>query len=335
MGMTVLVLHTGGTIGMVDTPDGSAPAAEALASHLEALVAGAKGELPPIAFMELDPLIDSSNATPDTWCTIARILHQHRAHHAGFVVLHGTDTMAYTASALSFMLPGFGKPVVVTGSQIPIARARSDGRQNLITALQVAARSDVPEVSLLFGETLLRGNRATKVDAFGLHAFESPQCGPLAEIGVEVVVNSALVRSDEEEPGLVADELGQVAAVRLFPGFSASLLANMCRPPLQGLIIEAYGAGNGPSDDREFLAAIEDATSRGIVVVVVTQCVRGSVQPQAYATGSALMRAGAVPGFDMTTEAALTKLAVLLGRGLDSRTVAEMMQLDLAGELTR
>lgn len=335
MSGSVLVLHTGGTIGMEDTPDGGVPAAAALAPYLEEIVDGSKGELPPIYFRELDRLIDSSNATPDTWCTIARIVYEHRDDHAGFVVLHGTDTMAYTASALSFLLPGFGKPVVVTGSQIPIARARSDGRQNLVGALQLAAAPDVPEVSLLFGELVLRGNRATKMDASGLDAFDSPRCAPLAQMGVDIVVNRALVRTPEGEPELIAGKLGQVAAVRLFPGFSASILANLCRPPLQGLIIEAYGAGNGPSDDREFLAAIEEATSQGIVVVVVTQCVRGSVQPGAYATGSALIRAGAVPGFDMTTEAALTKLAVLLGQGLDAATVAALMQQDLAGELTR
>ena len=335
MGESVLVLHTGGTIGMVDTPEGSAPVAAALAPYLDAIVAGSRGELPPIDFMELDPPIDSSNATPETWCTIARILHGHREDHAGFVVLHGTDTMAYTSSALSFLLPAFGKPVVVTGSQIPIARARSDGRQNLVGALQVAARPDVPEVSLLFGEVLLRGNRATKIDASGLDAFDSPRCAPLADIGVDIVVNHSLVRWPQGEPGLTAGQLGHVAAVRLFPGFSASILANLCRPPLQGLIIEAYGAGNGPSNDREFLAAVDTATSQGIVVVVVTQCVRGSVQPGAYATGSALMGAGAVPGFDMTSEAALTKLAVLLGQGLDAAAVAEVMQHDLAGELTR
>ena len=147
-------------------------------------------------------------------------------------------------------------------------------------------------------------------------------------------MNHPAVRVTDGVPRLNAGTLGNVASVRLFPGFSASILANMCRPPLQGLVIEAYGAGNGPSEDLEFLAAIEDATTRGVVVVIVTQCVRGSVQPGAYASGSALIRAGAVPGFDMTCEAALTKLAVLLGQGFDAATVAEMMQEDLAGELT-
>ena len=331
---SVLVLHTGGTIGMVETAQGRAPVAGALAPYLEWIVQSSRGELPPISFLELDPPIDSANATPETWCTIARSLFERRTDHLGFVVLHGTDTMAYTSSALSFLLPSFGKPVIVTGSQIPIARTRSDGRQNLIGALQVAAESEVHEVTLLFGEVLLRGNRATKIDASGLDAFDSPRFPPLAEIGIDIVVNHQLTRVPTAEPGLTAGRLGHVAAARLFPGFSASTLENLCRPPLQGLVIEAYGAGNGPSEDPAFLAAIEAATSRGVVVVIVTQCVRGSVQPGAYATGSALLRAGAVPGFDMTCEAALTKLAVLLGQGFDTATVAELMQRDLAGELT-
>lgn len=335
MGDSVLVLNTGGTIGMVGTPDGYAPVPGALGPYLDWIIEMSRGELPPVVFLELDPPIDSANATPNSWSEIARIVFERRADHLGFVVLHGTDTMAYASSALSFLLPSFGKPVVVTGAQIPIARTRSDGRQNFIGALEVAAKQGVPEVTLLFGEALFRGNRATKVDASGLDAFDSPRFPPLAEIGVDVVVNHALVRATDGTPGLTTGSLGKVAAVRLFPGFSASILANMCQPPLQGLIIEAYGAGNGPSDDREFLAAIEAAASRGIVVVVVTQCVRGSVRPGAYATGSALIRAGAVPGFDMTCEAALTKLAVLLSQGLDSATVAEMMQHDIAGELTR
>ena len=334
MGERVLVLNAGGTIGMVGTPHGYAPVPGALGPYLDWIVEMSRGELPPIEFVELDPPIDSANATPESWCEIARILFERRADHPGFVVLHGTDTMAYTSSALSFLLPSFGKPVVVTGAQIPVARTRSDGRQNFIGALEVAARPTVPEVTLLFGEVLLRGNRAMKVDASGLDAFDSPRFPPLAEIGMDIVVNQALVRAPNGVPGLTAGTLAHVAAVRLFPGFSASILANICAPPLQGLVIEAYGAGNGPSEDVQFLAAIEAATSQGVVVVVVTQCVRGVVQPGAYATGSALVRAGAVPGLDMTSEAALTKLAVLLGQGLSADTVRQMMQDDIAGELT-
>lgn len=331
----VLVLHTGGTIGMVETAAGSAPEAGALAPVIGELLEFFGGQLPPVTFEELDPPIDSSNATPETWCTIARLLFERRDAYAGFVVLHGTDTMAYTSSALSFLLPDFGKPVVVTGSQIPVSRARSDGRQNLVGALQVAARDDVPEVSLLFGELLLRGNRAKKVDASGLDAFDSPRYPPLAEIGVDIAVNRSLVRPPRGPAKLLAGKLGQVAAVRLFPGFPGRALVNVCGAPLQGLVLEAYGAGNGPSEDADFLSAIAEATARGVVVVVVTQCLRGSVQPRRYATGSALLEAGAIPGYDITSETALTKLAVLLGQDLPQAEVAELMQTDVAGELTR
>ncbi len=332
---SVFVLHTGGTIGMVDSAEGASPVAGALAPYLDWIVDNSAGDLPSIEFLELDPPIDSANATPEDWCEIAQVLHERRADHSGFVVLHGTDTMAYTSSALSFLLPSFGKPVVVTGSQIPISRTRSDGRQNFIGALQVAARPDLREVSLLFGEVVLRGNRATKIDASGLDAFDSPRLAPLADIGIDIVANPSITPAGDGEARLVPGPLGKVAAMRLFPGFSASILANLCRPPLQGLVLEAYGAGNGPANDRDFLRAIERAASDGIVVVVVTQCVRGSVQPGAYATGSALLRAGAVPGYDMTSEAALTKLAVLLGEGPDPATVAALMQRNIAGELTR
>jgi L-asparaginase len=332
---SVFVLHTGGTIGMVETAEGHAPVGGALVGHLDWIVAHSGGELPPIEFVELDPVIDSANATPETWRTVARTLYERRFDHAGFVVLHGTDTMAYTSSALSFMLPSFDKPVIVTGSQIPVARTRSDGRQNLIGALQIAAEPHIREVTLLFGEVLLRGNRATKIDASGLDAFDSPRFPPLAQVGIDIVVNAHVAPVPAAEAGLRAGRVGHVVAARLFPGFTGAVVENLCRPPVQGLVIEAYGAGNGPSEDREFLRAIEAATARGVVVVVVTQCVRGSVQPGAYAAGSALMRAGAVPGFDMTSEAALTKLAVLLGQDLASATVAELMQRDLAGELTR
>lgn len=331
---SVLVIHTGGTIGMVTTPDGDAPVVGALREHVDQLVVHARGELPRVEFLELDPLIDSANATPQTWSRLASVLFERRESHKGFVVLHGTDTLSYTASALSFLLPGFGRPIVVTGSQVPIAHIRSDGRQNLIGALQVAGEADIPEVCVLFGEVVLRGNRSTKVDASGFDAFESPRFPPLARLGINIAVEHSLVLCPDGPPRIMQCELAPVAAVRLFPGFSATTLANVCRPPLRGLIIEAYGAGNGPSNDEEFLAEIRKATASGIVVVVTTQCVRGSVQPGAYATGSALIRAGAVPAHDMTTEAALTKLAVLLGQGHDAQGAAALLVKDCAGEVS-
>jgi L-asparaginase len=242
--------------------------------------------------------------------------------------------MAYTASALSFLLPGFGKPVVVTGSQVPMSVVRSDGRQNLIGALQVAARGDICEVCLLFGSKLLRGNRATKVDSSGLEAFDSPRFPSLATLGASIAVDPRITAPAARNPRMRSCGLAHVAAVRLFPGIEASVIENLCRPPLQGLVIEAYGAGNGPAADARFVAAIRAGTAAGVVIVVVTQCLRGAVEPGAYATGSALLDAGAMPGFDLTTEAALTKLAVLLGEGTPTDEVRELMTANLAGELT-
>ena len=331
----VCVAYTGGTIGMAPTPQGYAPSADSLRELVVSLVAEAGTELPDVDFVDLDPPIDSSNATPATWSRIAETVFARRERFDGFVILHGTDTMAYTTSALSFLLPGFGKPVVVTGSQVPLCVARSDGRQNLIGALQVAAQGDVREVCLLFGSKVLRGNRATKVDANGLEAFDSPSLPPLARLGVDIQVNTSVAPTTASgPPRLLGSAPSHVAAIRLFPGIEAGVLENLCRPPLQGLVIEAYGAGNGPSDDAVFLAAIRNATAAGIVVVIITQCLRGSVSPGAYATGSALLAAGAVPGYDLTSEAALTKLAVLFGDGHDSRTVRALMMTSLAGEMT-
>ncbi len=331
----VCVVYTGGTIGMAPTPEGYAPSAGSLREYVASLVADAPDELPGVEFVEIDPPIDSSNATPSTWLRIAETIFERRDRVDGFVVLHGTDTMAYTASALSFLLPGLAKPVVVTGSQVPLYHARSDGRQNLIGALQVASAGDLREVCLLFGTVVLRGNRATKVDANNLDAFDSPSFPPLARLGASIEIDDHVPAPPPADgPRLLGCRRSHVASIRLFPGIEASVIENLCRPPLQGLVIEAYGTGNGPSDDHAFVSAIERATAAGIVIVVITQCLSGTVSPGAYATGSALLAAGAVPGYDLTSEAALTKLGVLLGEGHAPETVRGLMTTNLAGELT-
>ena len=265
MGDSVLVVNAGGTIGMVETPQGHAPVAGALGPYLDWIVENSGGELAPISFLELDPPIDSANATPDDWCTIARTLFERREDHDGFVVLHGTDTMAYTSSALSFLLPVFGRPVVVTGSQIPIARIRSDGRQNFIGALQVAAR-----VRRRRGHAAVRRGPAQ-----GQPGHEDGRLGPRclrlttvpATRRTSASTSSCSRRARPpargESRGSPPGDSATSPPMRLFPGFSASILANLCRPPLQGLVIEAYGAGNGPANDRDFLAAIEAAAGAG------------------------------------------------------------------------
>jgi L-asparaginase len=273
--------------------------------------------------------------TPTEWVKIAHDIAAHYDDFDGFVVLHGTDTMAYTASALPFMLSNLGKPVIVTGSQIPLCEVRNDARENLITSLLIAASHAIPEVCLYFGGKLLRGCRAVKVSADGFAAFDSPNFPPLGTVGIDIDVNWNFVRRASGEP-LVVEEFASpvVSALRLFPGISPELVRNVLRPPLQGLVLEAYGVGNGPDQNGAFLSALEEATSRGVVIVDCTQCLEGSVNLGEYAAGSALARVGVISGFDMTAEAALTKLYHLFSRGTDVDEVKRELQRDLRGEMT-
>ena len=292
-------------------------------------------DLPDFDLNEYTPLLDSANMRPSNWQLIAEDIAATYDAYDGFVVLHGTDTMAYTAAALSFMLEGLGKPVILTGSQIPLAEARSDARENLITSLLLAVHARVPEVCLYLNGSLLRGNRATKVSSSGFGAFTSPNFPPLGSVGVEIEVNRRLLRS----PGntLKVQPLGsvQVAALRLFPGITAEILQNVLLEPVQGLVLETYGAGNAPSNDAALLEVLHSASARGVVIVNCTQCLHGSVNMSGYATGSALLEAGVVGGFDLTPEAALTKLVYLLSKGLTPEEVRRQVQQDLRGELTR
>jgi len=332
----VAILHTGGTIGMRPTGEGFAPARGFLASQLEDLP-----ELARVAAYELlehDPLLDSASIRPHDWLAIARAIVDRAGEFDGFVVLHGTDTMAYTASALAFMLRGLGKPVVLTGSQIPLCELRSDARANLLTALMIAAAEEpLREVTLYFGGRLLRGCRAVKVSVTGFDAFDSPNFPALASAGIDIAVDPLVAHrlAVATAPVRLPRRLdASVGALRLFPGLSAELMRNALREPLQGLVLEAYGAGNGPSDDPELLRAVADATARGVVIVDCTQCLRGTVDLGAYATGSALARAGVIGGADLTVEAALAKLVFLLSTLRSPAHVRDLMVQSLCGELT-
>jgi L-asparaginase len=332
----VYVAYTGGTIGMKRTPDGYVPQPGYLQKQMAAMPELRHESMPSFKIHEYAPLLDSSNMTPREWVKIAHDIAENYDAYDGFVVLHGTDTMAYTASALPFMLHGLRKPVIITGSQIPLCEVRNDARENLITSLLLAATYDIPEVCLYFGGKLLRGCRSVKVSADGFAAFASPNHPPLGTVGIGIEIDWPLVRRPRGKSHLEVREVAApvVSALRLFPGISPELVRNVLRPPLQGLVLEAYGVGNGPDQDAAFIAAIAEATARGVVVVDCTQCLEGTVNLGEYATGAALAGAGVISGFDMTAEAALAKLYYLFSRGWSSARVQREMQRDLQGELT-
>lgn len=292
-------------------------------------------EMPYFDIHEYHPVIDSSDMTPAHWNEIATDIRQQYDHYDGFVVLHGTDTMAYTASALSFMLENLQKPVIITGSQIPLAQMRSDGQVNLLNALYLAANYPIAEVGLFFNNQLFRGNRATKADASGFNAFASPNFPPLIEAGIHI----NLVEGKLHQPGKVAPlQLAEIvpqpiSVVTLYPGISTEVIRNMTAAPIRALIIKSFGVGNAPQRP-ELLQVLSDASERGLILVNCTQCFKGKVNMQGYATGSALENSGVISGYDMTLEAALTKLHYLLSKPLTSAEIRQQMQLDLRGELT-
>lgn len=331
----VLITYTGGTIGMKPTRDGYAPEAGYLTDLMNAMPELQHETMPLFDVYEYDPLLDSANMRPTDWLKLAKHIATNYDAYDGFVILHGTDTMAYTASVLSFLLKNLSKSVIITGSQIPITEVRSDAREQLITAMQLAGQLDIPEVCVYFGGRLLRGNRAVKVDATGLSAFDSPNYPPLALIGVDIEVYWDRILPMPDDPLYVYDVSPQdVGAMRLFPGMSAQVVRNFLLQPLQGFIIETYGVGNAPQDP-DFLAALKSATDRGVVVVNCTQCLHGTVRMDKYQTGNNLQQAGVVSGFDLTPMAALTKLFFLLSQGLPVDEVRRQMMISLRGELTR
>ena len=331
----VLILYTGGTIGMTRSANGYAPQSGRFRAALDEISDLKSPELPEWELVELEPLLDSSNMTVREWNGIARAVAESYDRYDGFVILHGTDTMAYTASALSFMLGGLGKPVVLTGSQIPLCEVRSDGRDNIITSLLIAGDGRVSEVCLYFGGKLLRGNRATKFSADGLIAFISPNYPYLAEAGISIRYNeNALLPKREGALSLQLLENIPIGVLKVFPGIQFSIFEQIMTERLRGIVIETFGAGNIPGSGDALLPIIEKAFRNGTVLTVCSQCPQGAVALGAYETSGALKRAGAVSGLDMTTEAAVAKLYYLFSCGCDKETVKRKMEESLCGEVT-
>lgn len=331
---SIYVAYTGGTIGMQRSENGYIPVSGHLQRQLALMPEFYRPEMPDFTVHEYAPLIDSSDMTPDDWQTIARDIRDNYHRYDGFVILHGTDTMAFTAAALSFMLENLSKPVIVTGSQIPLEALRSDGQTNLLNALYLAAHYPVNEVSLFFSNKMFRGNRSTKAHADGFDAFASPNLPPLLEAGIHIrPITAALDHPAHAELKVHPITPQPIGVVTLYPGISADVVGNFLRQPVKALILRSYGVGNAPQNPA-LLRELQQAGERGIVVVNLTQCISGRVDMGGYATGNGLARAGVISGFDMTVEATLTKLHFLLSQSLPVAEIRRLMQQDLRGELT-
>lgn len=331
----ICILYTGGTIGMRRTADGYVPEAGLDALLADMLPRHLLADLPELKVHEYEHLIDSANIRPQDWYRIARDIDERYTMFDGFVILHGTDTMAYTSSILSFIFRGLRKPIIVTGSQIPLREMRNDARNNMITALILAADYAVPEICLYFNGKLIRGNRATKVKAEGLEAFDSPNYPLLGRIGINIDIQTHAVLADTGPESFqfpMPSSALRLAILRLFPGIDVDWLAKLLEPPLQGLILQSYGVGNAPTQYKGFIEVLARASERGVVIVNLSQCLEGRVDQSKYAAGSALNQARVLSGYDMTMEAAYTKLYHLLARDLPTPEVRTLMQTDLCGE---
>lgn len=340
---SILLIYTGGTIGMKEDPVVRALRPFDFSQILEEVP-----ELGKFAYRidsyTFDPLIDSSDVEPGLWVSLAQLIEDRYDEYDGFVILHGTDTMAYSASALSFMIKDLTKPVIFTGSQLPIGAPRTDGKENLISSVEIAAAKDhdghaiVPEVCICFDNILMRGNRTTKINSDNFRAFRSENHPPLAEAGISIRYNTPYIiyPSDWKSKPTFHKVLDtRVSILKLHPGITRQVVRSIiCSPDPRAIIIETYGAGNAPSKDW-FISLIKEAASMGKILLNVTQCIAGSVNMDIYATGKALKQAGVANGYDSTTESALAKLFCLMGMFEENDKVMKGLEINLRGEISK
>ena len=340
---SILLIYTGGTIGMKVDPN-----IQALKPFDFSQILAEVPELAKFACRidsyTFDPLIDSSDVEPSLWTSLAGIIESHYDSYDGFVILHGTDTMAYSASVLSFMIEGLTKPVIFTGSQLPIGVPRTDGKENLISAVEIAAAKDkeghalVPEVCIYFDNMLMRGNRARKINSDNFRAFHSENLPPLAEVGINIKYNTQLIRKPDSwdlKPTFHKHLDTRVSILKMHPGITPDVVKHiLCSPETRAVIMETYGAGNAPTKEW-FIDIVKEAAAMGKILMNVTQCIAGSVNMDIYATGKSLKEAGVVNGYDSTTESALAKLFYLMGLFQDNLLVKSMLELDLRGEISK
>lgn len=340
---SILLIYTGGTIGMKEDPS-----VQALRPFDFSQILAEVPELRKFAYRidsyTFDPLIDSSDVEPSLWVALARLIEERYDSYDGFVILHGTDTMAYSASALSFMIENLTKPVIFTGSQLPIGAPRTDGKENLISSVEIAAAKDsegqaiVPEVCICFDNVLMRGNRTTKINSDNFRAFRSENYPPLAEAGISIRYNTPYIIRPPRKAGrpvFHTDLDTRVSILKLHPGITPQVVRSiLCSPDPRAVIIETYGAGNAPSKEW-FISLVKEAAGMGKILLNVTQCIAGSVNMDIYATGKTLKLAGVANGYDSTTESALAKLFHLMGRYDDNEVVRNGLEINLRGEISK
>ena len=328
---SVLLIYTGGTIGMYKTNEGSLTPFD-----LDTL----STQIPELNTFDIDinaisiaQPIDSSNMSKEVWIQLVEIIEKEFNNYDGFIILHGSDTMAYTASALSFMLENLNKPVILTGAQLPIGVRRTDAKENIITSIEIAARSNIPEVCVYFEYRLMRGNRCTKANAEHFEAFKSPNFIYLAEAGLDIKYSPIKYNHTNKEFKVHTNLCEEVLVLKLFPSMKKEYIAKVLDLPYKGIILETFGAGNATTADW-FLRAIQTAIDNGKLILNVSQCLSGSVSQGLYETSSKLEEIGVIGGKDMTTEAALAKMMYLLGTDFSQEEIKHYLQISLRGELS-